>query len=113
MKHGGYLTPTFDPVTVTHIVTDASKIFTLRALGYSRLSDIPDHIPTVKWDWILSAIGRPGQLKEDIVAKMEEVWYYAAFSERMETSATRSRTPKLQAHHDRIPKLLTPGAPSA
>ncbi|KAF7760039.1 hypothetical protein Agabi119p4_11734 [Agaricus bisporus var. burnettii] len=111
LKHGGLLIPNFDPKIVTHIVTDAPKISTLRALGYSRLSDIPDHIPTVKWNWILSAIGRTGLLgKEDIVAKMEEVWYYAAFGERMEASASRGRTLKLQARHDTTQGLVTPGA---
>ncbi|XP_006455903.1 hypothetical protein AGABI2DRAFT_227537 [Agaricus bisporus var. bisporus H97] len=111
LKHGGHLIPNFDPKIVTHIVTDAPKISTLRALGYSRLSDIPDHIPTVKWNWILSAIGRTGLLgKEDIVAKMEEVWYYAAFGERMEASASRGRTLKLQARHDKTQGLVTPGA---
>jgi DNA polymerase lambda len=98
---------------VTHIVTDAPKNSTLRALGYSRLSDIPDHIPTVKWDWILSAIGRPGQLKEDIMAKMEEVWYYAAFSERMETSASHGRALKLRTDHGKTPKSPTAGASTA
>lgn len=111
LKHGGHLIPNFDPKIVTHIVTDAPKISTLRALGYSRLSDIPDRIPTVKWNWILSAIGRTGLLgKEDIVAKMEEVWYYAAFGERMEASASRGRTLKLQARHDKTQGLVTPGA---
>lgn len=92
VKHGGTLIPTYDPTTVTHIVTDAPRPATLRALGYKRLSEIPDHIPTVKWDWVLSAIGRVGRLdKEDIKVKMEDVWLYAAFGERIDTTVVRSK----------------------
>lgn len=87
VKHGGNLLPTYDPTIVTHIVTDAPRPATLRVLGYKRLSEIPDHIPTVDWSWILSAIGRVGRLdKEDIKVKMEDVWLYAAFSERINTT---------------------------
>lgn len=90
--------PAYDPTTVTHIVTDAPKPATLRALGYKRLSEIPGHIPTVKWSWILSAIGRVGRLdKEDIMAKMEDVWLYAAFNERIETTTTDRNKQVIQA----------------
>lgn len=85
VKHGGNLIPSYDPTVVTHIVTDANKQPTLRALGYKRLSDIPDHIPTVKWSWIKSGITRLNRFdKEDIKIKLEDVWMHAAFSERMD-----------------------------
>lgn len=58
MKHGGTLVPKYDPATVTHIVTDAGVRPTLRALSLKSLSDIPDDIPTVKWDWVVSGYGR-------------------------------------------------------
>ncbi|KAF9446855.1 hypothetical protein P691DRAFT_732480 [Macrolepiota fuliginosa MF-IS2] len=94
VKHGGNLIPAYDPAIVTHIVTDAPKPPTLRALGYKHLSEIPGHMPTVKWGWVLSAIGRTGRLdKEDIEAKMaEEMWLHAAFSERMDTTPDRSKS---------------------
>lgn len=53
-KHGGKLLPTFDPIAVTHIVTDAAVRPTLKALGLKSLEDIPNDIPTVKWDWVVS-----------------------------------------------------------
>lgn len=94
VKHGGNLIPTYDPAIVTHIVTDAHKPPTLRALGCKRLSEIPDHIPTVKWSWILSAIGRTGRFdKEEIEIKMtEDVWLHAAFGERMDITTGRSKS---------------------
>lgn len=113
MKHGGHLIPTYDPDIVTHIVTDVPRTPTLRALGYKRLKEIPDHIPTVKWSWILSAIGRIGRLdKEDIKTKMEDVWYHAAFSERMDTSADRSKSIMPKTRDDRKLGMSASEAPN-
>jgi DNA polymerase lambda len=61
---------------------------TLRALGLKALKDIPDHIPTVKWSWILTGIGRNTLTKEEIDAKLRDVWMHAAFSERMDAGYT-------------------------
>ena len=69
VKHGGNLSPEFDPNLSTHIVTDASIRPTLRALGLKALKDIPDHIPTVRWNWVLTVIGRDTLTKEEIDAK--------------------------------------------
>ena len=83
VKYGGNLLPVFDPNLTTHIVTDASIRPTLRALGLKALKDIPDHIPTVRWNWVLTVIGRDTLTKEEIDAKLRDVWMHAAFSERM------------------------------
>ncbi|KAI6046636.1 hypothetical protein EDC04DRAFT_1485895 [Pisolithus marmoratus] len=58
IKHGGTLVPKYDPAVVTHIVTDTGPRITLRALSLKSLSEIPDHIPTVTWSWVLSGYGR-------------------------------------------------------
>ncbi|CCM04091.1 uncharacterized protein FIBRA_06250 [Fibroporia radiculosa] len=58
IRHGGTLVPVFDPAEVTHIVTDAHEKSLLRVLGLRKLGDIPEHIPTVKWSWVLSGFGR-------------------------------------------------------
>ncbi|KAI6117985.1 hypothetical protein F5141DRAFT_1000177 [Pisolithus sp. B1] len=58
IKHGGTLVPKYDPTIITHIVTDTGPRITLRALSLKSLSEIPDHIPTVTWSWILSGYGR-------------------------------------------------------
>ncbi|EGO20223.1 hypothetical protein SERLADRAFT_477608, partial [Serpula lacrymans var. lacrymans S7.9] len=60
VKHGGTLLPLYNPEEVTHIVTDANTRPTLRALGLKSLTGIPDHIPTVKWSWVISGLGRLG-----------------------------------------------------
>lgn len=48
---------------MTHIVTDATTPPTLRALGLKSLKSIPDHIPTVRWSWVISGYGRSGHNK--------------------------------------------------
>ncbi|KAI6003223.1 hypothetical protein F5J12DRAFT_783656 [Pisolithus orientalis] len=58
IKHGGTLAPKYDQAVVTHIVTDTGPHITLRALSLKSLSEIPDHIPTVTWSWVLSGYGR-------------------------------------------------------
>ena len=84
VKYGGNLLPEYDPKVTTHIVTDALMRPTLRALGLKALKDIPDHIPTVRWNWVLTVIGRDTLTKEEIDAKLRDVWMHAAFSERMD-----------------------------
>ena len=88
VKYGGNLLPEFDPKVATHIVTDALKRPTLRALCLKSLKDIPDHIPTVRWNWVLTVIGRDTLTKEEIDAKLRDVWMHAAFSERMDAGYT-------------------------
>ena len=46
--------PSYDPAVVTHIVVADVKGPFKQRLGIKRYSDIPNHIPTVKWDWVLS-----------------------------------------------------------
>ncbi|KAI0369528.1 hypothetical protein BV20DRAFT_1053124 [Pilatotrama ljubarskyi] len=55
---GGTLVPKYDPAEITHIVTDADERAFLQAIGLKKLADIPEHIPTVKWSWVLSGFDR-------------------------------------------------------
>ena len=87
VRHGGNLVPRFDASTVTHIVTDAQKGPTLRALGLKSLDNIPDHIPTVKWSWVVSCIG--ATLGNVADAGPGEIWLHAAFSERIDAGIHR------------------------
>ncbi|EIW56377.1 uncharacterized protein TRAVEDRAFT_59518 [Trametes versicolor FP-101664 SS1] len=57
-RHGGVLVPEYEPTEITHIVTDADERVFLRAVGLKKLADIPQHIPTVKWSWVLSGFDR-------------------------------------------------------
>jgi hypothetical protein len=96
--------PTYDPAVVTHIVTDASRLPTLRALGLRTLGEIPEHVPTVTWGWVISGLGRrPGLItrskskdmvqggdEEDEEAetmRMDDVCMHAAFHERFYAGA--------------------------
>lgn len=60
---------------------------TLNALGLNRLSEIPDHIPTVTWKWIAAGIGRVN--KE---GWKDEIFLHAAFGERIDAGINRSRS---------------------
>lgn len=85
--------PKYDPNVTTHIITDAQVHATLKALGLKRLKDIPEHIPTVTWDWVLTVLGSESYLsQEQIDTKLGLTFMQAAFSERMEAlpKATRS-----------------------
>ncbi|KAJ6578743.1 DNA polymerase lambda [Mycena vulgaris] len=74
VNHGGSLFPVFDGALVTHIISDASEGPTLRALGLKSIKDIPDHIPVLKWSWVVAGMdgSDPGPLFE-----------HAAFSNRI------------------------------
>lgn len=87
VKYGGNLFPTYDASLVTHIITDTSMASTLNALGLNRLSEIPDHIPTVTWKWIAAGIGRVN--KE---GWKDEIFLHAAFGERIDAGINRSRS---------------------
>ncbi|KAG6884445.1 hypothetical protein C0993_011047, partial [Termitomyces sp. T159_Od127] len=85
VRHGGTLLPRYDPSITTHIVTDAKVPATLRALGLNDLSEIPDHIPTVTWDWVLKGFSRPSNMKKDIKMHMDDsVFWHAAFVQRID-----------------------------
>ncbi|KAK7055517.1 DNA polymerase lambda [Favolaschia claudopus] len=73
IEYGGKLCPEFDPSVVTHIIVSESAQLTskfLATLGVTRLKQIPDHIPIVRWQWIADGAKR-------------ELWENAAFPERM------------------------------
>jgi DNA polymerase lambda len=79
--------PEYDPNVTTHIITDAPAGTTLRALGVKRLKDIPDHIPTLKWSWVVAGINYKTSLsKEEFDAKLDGdiLFLHAAFHERMD-----------------------------
>ncbi|KZT68564.1 hypothetical protein DAEQUDRAFT_745631 [Daedalea quercina L-15889] len=60
IKHGGTVVPTYDPAVITHIVTtdNPPKYPFLRLCSLRSLKEIPDHIPTVKWSWVISGASR-------------------------------------------------------
>ncbi|KAF9054054.1 hypothetical protein BJ165DRAFT_1435871 [Panaeolus papilionaceus] len=86
VSHGGNIMAKYDPAVTTHIVTDTGRELTLKELGLKRLSQIPEHIPTVKWNWVATilAVGKDWDEK-DVQRKHENLCIqHAAFSSRME-----------------------------
>ncbi|KAJ7735899.1 hypothetical protein B0H16DRAFT_124593 [Mycena metata] len=74
VQHGGNLFPVFDPALVTHIISETSSPEPmLRALGLKKLGEVPDHIPIVKWNWVVS--GQEGALGP--------LWEFAAYANRI------------------------------
>lgn len=85
MRNGGNLFPRYDASAVTHIVTDAQTRPTLRALGLKKLSEIPNHIPTVTWSWVVSRLGKaPNYTKDGTKVRTDDAWLHAAFAERID-----------------------------
>ncbi|KAJ7224647.1 DNA polymerase lambda [Mycena pura] len=73
VKHGGTLLPVFDAERVTHVVSEAAMHATLRALSVTRLSQLPEHVPVVRWDWVVTGFS----------GKLGPLFEYAAFSQRI------------------------------
>ncbi|KAG6826943.1 hypothetical protein H0H92_013820 [Tricholoma furcatifolium] len=91
VRHGGNLLSRYDPSITTHIITDAAAPATLRALGLKDLRDIPDHIPTVKWDWIVKAMGRLSHTAKDEKVDMGHAFLDAAFADRIDVGKPERR----------------------
>lgn len=75
--------PVFDAEVVTHIVTVATCVPTLLALGLKSLDDIPAHIPTVSWEWAR----RPPN--KDVDTHVHE-FTHAVFSERLHADSSKA-----------------------
>jgi hypothetical protein len=64
----------------------------LRTLGLRKLADIPNHIPTLNWEWVQDAITKYlnyRQIRKDnpipnFEITMGHYWDYARFSERVD-----------------------------
>ncbi|KAG2344642.1 hypothetical protein BDR05DRAFT_882173 [Suillus weaverae] len=84
IKHGGTLVPSYDPTTVTHIVTDATTRPTLKALRLKSLKEIPDNIPTVTWSWVISGYGRKAKATDDDESLLDFEFLHAAFPQRID-----------------------------
>lgn len=85
MLHGATLIPEFDVNAVTHIVSDASEATTLKVLGLKSWKPLPDHIPTVKWGWMVVAMTRPSSMSKADVDRVlrEKLCDHAIVSDRM------------------------------
>ncbi|KAF8181108.1 DNA polymerase lambda [Pholiota molesta] len=83
VKHGGNLMPEYDPEVTTHIIAEAHAGPTLRALNLRSLKQIPNHIPTVKWPWVLTAMDVQSCSQDEIDRKLGDYSRYAAFVERI------------------------------
>lgn len=80
-------------------MTAAGVRHTLQALRLKSLSDIPDDIPTVTWDWVVSGYGRARKRKfsEDSESADEKdsldfEFMHAAFSERIDAGCSWKNT---------------------
>jgi len=99
--------PEFDSQVTTHVITDASAPTTLRALGLKNLREIPNHIPTVRWSWLLSVLGKESVLsKREIDEKLGDTWLHAAFSKRMDAGYQPQKTISFVALKERAQSRL-------
>ncbi|KAI0263272.1 hypothetical protein BC834DRAFT_326260 [Gloeopeniophorella convolvens] len=104
-KHGGRLLPKFDPTVATHIVTDTSETLTLSALGLKNLSEIPEHIPIVKWTWVNSNQPIKGEKDKQ---KMEQEFLHSAFRSRVPLTNHGKGKQKADASIKQMPLTSAP-----
>lgn len=85
IRDGANLISRYDPATVTHIVTETSERATVNALGVKRLSEVPEHIPVIRWSWVTYGMSfRRDISPKDADRKLRKILYnHAAFSERI------------------------------
>ena len=125
VQHGGTLIPEFDPAVVTHaIVDEICKGSFLENIGLKRLKDIPEHIHTVTWDWVISGFWwKPIKRADGYEYRMAKESDYPCFPQRLKCMPQRvDAQPKTDrsvaaAHEDALLKLnlhapaaLTPGS---
>lgn len=81
----------------THIVADTKNEHAfLRKLGVRRFADVPEEIPIVKWDWILSGriVGSRGDgaaasAAVDVSVRFDPEFVHAAFAKKMPAVVSR------------------------
>ncbi|KAF6750405.1 hypothetical protein DFP72DRAFT_911075 [Ephemerocybe angulata] len=85
IRDGANLISRYDPATVTHIVTETSVRATVNALGVKRLSEVPEHIPVIRWSWVGYGMSfRRDISPKDADRKLRKILYnHAAFGERI------------------------------
>jgi len=86
MQCGANLMPEYDPEVTTHIITDAPSAYaTLQALKLKTLKQIPPHIPTVTWGWVLTVLDRKHLAQEEIDTRLQNaVVEYTPYAERID-----------------------------
>ena len=65
---------------------------TLSELGLRALRQIPEHIPTLKWEWVISERNKYPELE----------FMFAAFSERVEANSSKAAKIKQDKEHSCI-----------
>ncbi|KAL5478955.1 hypothetical protein ACEPAI_2242 [Sanghuangporus weigelae] len=95
-RKGAIVIPSYDPETVTHIVTEASAAVTLKALGLKSLDEIPMYIPTLTWNWVTER------------RQSSPEFWFAAFPSRIDASS--EKTPEYLKMH-RLGKVASAPRP--
>lgn len=63
----------------------------MKALGIKKFSDIPNHIPTIRWDWVVQGFGRkPTLIRGESRVKMPEFWEHGTFGERLDVGVEKA-----------------------
>ncbi|KAF8994880.1 hypothetical protein BDQ17DRAFT_1251265 [Cyathus striatus] len=87
IKHGGTLAPKFDPSTVTHVIACCTLGTAVDAMGLKSWREIPDHIPTVNWNWVADSLCIKEMTKEEF--DEHQIFQYAAFVERIDVGVEK------------------------
>ncbi|KAF8824638.1 hypothetical protein HHX47_DHR8000054 [Lentinula edodes] len=88
LRHGGSVVPRYQPDHITHIVVDKNlgQNSLLKATGLEKLTDVPDHIPILTWQWVVDMMDMNPFLNNGKVLKIRQVsslFEYGAYPNRL------------------------------
>ncbi|KAJ3850719.1 DNA polymerase lambda [Lentinula lateritia] len=88
LRHGGSVVPRYQPDQITHIIVDKTlgQNSFLKATGLQKLTDVPDHIPILTWQWVVDMMDMNPFLNNGKVLKIRQVsslFEYGAYPNRL------------------------------
>lgn len=88
LRHGGSVVPRYQTDQITHIVVDKNlgQNSLLKATGLEKLTNVPDHIPILTWQWVVDMMDMNPFLNNGKVHKIRQVsslFEYGAYPNRL------------------------------
>ncbi len=97
LKYGANLQPKYHSDQVSHIVVDkwVELGVLLSKIGLKKHDQIPDRIPSVRWEWVADGIVPANNASDpNKVITLKEYWHFAAYLERFDAGSESSSSTK-------------------
>ncbi|KAJ4480856.1 DNA polymerase lambda [Lentinula aciculospora] len=88
LRHGGSISTRYQPDEITHIVVDKNlgQNSFLNATGLKKLTDVPEHIPILTWQWVVDMMDNnpfPKNGKFTKIRQVSSLFEYGAYPNRL------------------------------